>query len=95
MRVAYGEKKARPIRTGCEPIGAAGVCSRLPAHARLAPARLTVVRMRMMVDASDRHAGNLTATRERVNVTARGMHALGTNGRPAVSGRFALTKHCE
>jgi hypothetical protein len=41
----------------------------------------------MMVDANDRHAGNLTATRGRVNVTARGMHAAGTlpmngSGRP-------------
>jgi hypothetical protein len=31
--------------------------------------------MRMMVDANDRHAGNLTAACGRVNVTARGMHA--------------------
>jgi hypothetical protein len=34
--------------------------------------------MRMMVDAKNRHAGNLTATRGPVNVTARGMHDAGT-----------------
>jgi hypothetical protein len=34
--------------------------------------------MRMMVGANDRHAGNLTATRELVNVAARGMHRAAT-----------------
>jgi len=69
---------------------------RLPAHARLAPARQAVVMVRMMVDANDRHAGNLTATRGLVNVTARGMHDAGTiPTQTVVSDRIALTGHCE
>ena len=47
--------------------------------------------MRMMVDATDRHAGNLTATRGLVNATARGMHAASTLP-TTMSGRIALTK---
>jgi len=73
-----GQKKARPSGRAASRSAPLEVSFRLPAHARLAPARLTVVRMRMMVDASDRHAGNLTAARGLVNVTARGMHAPGT-----------------
>ena len=76
--MAYGEKKARPRGRAASRSAPLGVSFRLPAHARLAPARLTVVRVRMMVGANDRHAGKVTATRELVNVAARGMHAAAT-----------------
>jgi len=56
-RTTAGEKKARPFGRAASRSAPPGVSSRLPVHARLAPARLAVVRMHMMVGANDRHGG--------------------------------------
>jgi hypothetical protein len=94
---ADGRAKKKPVhQDGLRADRRRWVGFRLPAHARLAPARQAVVMVRMMVDAKDRHGRNLTATRGPVNVTARGMHDAGTLPTQAVvSGRIALTRHCE